>query len=295
MTQKTKTNNILVFIGIILITVLLWNRFRIRLPKNFIDFSFYFVILMIIISLIICLYSIKLLYKPTKSSIISKAIIHIYSNQNIVRVLDIIQKILDSPKSVFEKINHSLFMKKYGKKIGFYTEIVPYKLSIWRKDKSKTIFYVLPNIVPKVIVSSLFIIDILFFYHIKYFYFSLVILILPMIINCLRYIIKESAQDTLKYLNAHLRFFDVNLETLEYKVQFKDKIPDIEDAKDIITHQGNKELLEWFLFNFERYSDIVDFLDEIKKEEEFYKPYENIFVYGCYLIGWLYILFIAFL
>lgn len=293
--QKTIHNKLLLLIGLLLITILLWNRFlRIHLPKDFIDFYLPIVVLFTLVSLVVLIINIKLIYKPSKISVISKLMIKVYDYYYLALLLNAITVISNSPQKVLDFINHSFFMKKYGKQIGYYTETVPYNLLLWRKDKSKAIFYIPTNMIPRIVVACMFLVDVFYFKHIQYFYYSLFLLTLPMIMNAIRFIITDSAKSTLKYLNAHLRFYDVDLKTLDYKVEFRDIIPDMEDAKDIITHRGNKELLEWFMFNFERYGEIANFMEDVKKKEDFYKPYENIFVYSCYLLSWLYILFFIF-
>lgn len=71
---------------------------------------------------------------------------------------------------------------------------------------------------------------------------------------------------------------------------FRNEIPPIEDAIDVVTRKKDRKLLEWFGYIYETYRDIKWLIFHIRENQMYLKPYEVILIYSLYLIGWFTIL-----
>lgn len=74
-------------------------------------------------------------------------------------------------------------------------------------------------------------------------------------------------------------------------ITFADVTPDFHDAVDVIVEKNNKELLKWFINNFDTYNRIYNFVTQIEESSTIYILYQNIFIYTIYFTCWCYILY----
>jgi hypothetical protein len=282
-----------VLVGFFLTLLFIWNRFiRVRLPKNLTEIpneaiTITIVIILIISFVCIIFYNMRIILKisPKANSLVKRMIYKIGDNNIVNKITTFcITYLVNSPKTFYEYIFDYI-------NVSSIIELPVSYLLVFMLKRPHSIIYILTNTIPKVIISTIFLLDVFYFHNLHYFYISLILLGIPVIVNCYRYMVNDLADKNNFYLQSHLEITPSNRPGFS-AVKFKDKIPPIEDAKDIVTHKNNKALLDWFVDNFELYCNIKNFCTRIQKAEDLYKPYENIYIYTCYLIGWVYILII---
>jgi hypothetical protein len=255
-------------------TFLLWNLFfRLRLPKDLYDFDNPFLVLILcgmLIGLLITLKQLLGIELNPKSKI---------SNFYL-------QNIKEGPKAVYNYIIHNPYFN-----ISFIIEIPIYKLVQLFAGKSKAIIYIITNTLPRIFTVSIFIIDIFVFHHVKFFYYSLILLGIPLIINAYRYIIETVSDMNNIFLLSHLQ--EVLPKESGYTTyKLADETPSIEGAINLEGRQNDHALLSWFVSHYDTYSNIKNFILRIKDVENLIKPYENLYVYGFYVLGWGFLIYL---
>jgi hypothetical protein len=193
--------------------------------------------------------------------------------------------IRESPKTFYKNIIVEYFNVSYlieNPTIAFF------KLF---KKKSKDPLYLFFITLPKIIIATLFLIDVFYFNRLNLFFNWLPLLIIPLVFKCYLYMADHLADLNLRFFSAHLEF-TTSTETGFSNVSFLKESPLIEGAFDIVKNKHNKELLYWFVNNFDIYRNIKSFIQKIYQAQERISPIENIYIYGCYTIGWFYILII---
>lgn len=246
-------NKFLLFSGVIILSAILYNRlFRIRLPRNintFIDSPYYILYIIILIGFIIMLCStvlqlyMFLLNIDKKSSIfISKIKLIVDHKYNPITIISKSLILLDAfIKNLSPNYND----------IYSYIDIVIIKIARFLLETNTKIIYTLfiLRITPQLIVCFCFIRDILFHQEFNSFYKSLIVLILPLLLQYIQYSIKM--------------LVDTNLEDLD----------DSLDIRILPSHQYTKET------SFEDYQriSIYDWRDIcLSPEKEDYICYNNL-------------------
>jgi hypothetical protein len=118
-------------------------------------------------------------------------------------------------------------------------------LIVWLKGKSKSLLYISFNAIPRVVVASIFIMEILFYSQLLYFYKAIFLLSLPLFFKGYLYCIDQLADKNNKFFLAHLMITPLK-DTAFSDVRFKEKNPPFEGAFDIEKEQKNYQLLNWF-------------------------------------------------
>lgn len=166
------------------------------------------------------------------------------------------------------------------------------KFCATRKISSSKIFYVITGMLPRVIVVTVLIIDIFILNTVTYFYSAMFLLGLPLLTKAYCYLCERLADINCYYFGSHLKELPELNRPGFISVGFADNVPPIEDAVDIVTQKDNEELLSWFVKYYDIYNNIKSFILNIKRIETTYRPYEGIYVYGCYVIAWGYLLYL---
>lgn len=302
--KKYIEKNILSFtLGLLIISSIIWNRaIRERLPKTLIDFQTSFMIIIVIINIIlhltIIIITIWIIFynnqNKKKSRFATYLITNAFINKTFYYLQNIREKLAESPKTVYKllyniyNVSHILEIPFY--KISHFIKNLPIKYAF-----ILTIIHLIFHTIPKIIPALVFISEILLFGQIQYFYLSLYLYIIVTLYHALLWILADLADNNTCYITAHVNIDYIEGGHGDYTATFKDKIPDIEDATDIISRRCDQALLDWFVYNYDVYVDIkwlVYRLDLKKKKLRFY---ETLFISTLYLIGWSYILFINFI
>jgi hypothetical protein len=286
--KNFNTKNIIInLLGFLIIIFFFWTRFLRRFIEKK---SLYFIPLyvtkglLLFCLLIYCYFiysAIKIIFDYKKKN---QIIIHLENNVVIKYIISCLLVFKNSPKTFYKTLIYSKF------NMAIIIEKPVYALAKLFAKKPKDIIYLSLSVIPRVAIATLFIISLFFFNTLLYFFTSLCLLILPLFYNIYYYITDHLCDENISYFSDHLIFKESKNKGF-LKVEFAPYIPDYPDAQDIITHKNNNELLDWFAYNFDVYTNIKNFLIKLKKVEDKYKPYENLYVYSCYIIGWSTILY----
>jgi hypothetical protein len=203
----------------VLITFILWNCFiRIRLPKdltNIIASKSDIVLLVIIITVFTCLaiYFCLCWLKivPNENSKFSKFINRINSflckYKWFNNFLDFFYThVIKGPLNTFEYLYKFVDIRPYISRIQ---EIMVYKLNYYRR-----ILYVIIFIILRFVIAITFLVEIAIYEQIKYFYYLLVLLLLPLITKFLLFFSNYNAKSNIDYLEE---YYDFEYEDEDFK------------------------------------------------------------------------------
>jgi hypothetical protein len=278
---------ILSFIGLLIISLILWVRivrYLFKIKTQFV-FPLGFFKCILIFMVIFYAYNIYIVFlflicKNNKTLLFQ----HIAKYPIIKKFILNLQLIKESPKIFYTTIIYPHVP------VVFLIEKPTFNLVKLFAHKHKDFIYFLFIIFPRSIVSTLFLLSIFQVIAATTFVSSLFLLLLPLFYNCYYYMAKHFCDENIPYFKDHLIIKKSDKKGMLH-VEFVNIIPNYPDAKDIITHKNNKELLNWFISNYNIYTNIRNFLIRLQIVENKYKNYENLYVYSCYFIGWSYILY----
>src|ERR1700729_2468766 len=221
------SKHITLFCGLLLLSLVIWNRFfRIRLPKH-IDVFITNPILLFLVYCTCMLLSSMILYNcyhlifktveiKTENSLVSKYLAIIIKNR-------VVLQLIESPKIfyefLFQKINVAFFIETIFQKI----------VKFLHKNNKKynnillMSIYFFINTLPRIFVASIFIIEILTYRELCYFYQSLILLGMPLIFKSLLYILQDLADKNTYYITAHIFIEYDPLSNNYLQVHFRDE------------------------------------------------------------------------
>jgi hypothetical protein len=284
--MKFKTGEIFTFLtGIFIISFIIWNRFiRVRLPKEILADGSLAEILgvtcLFLLFLILFLYSFNKILprKKNKESWVNKIILYISNNYYLNRILSfIINRVIQAPIFVYNEVYKRVYMRPVIEYIG---PRISAKLNNYTK-----VFYFILFVIPKMIVSICFFIDVIIHKEILYFYNSLVLLIIPLVLNVVLFVIQHHAVKQ----RERIEYFFVFEET-ETKIYISFQPYLTTDEREFgLTVDCDA----WYLFN-KTCIEIENFVNQINEIKNLYKYEINIFYYGIYLIGFFGYLLILF-
>lgn len=278
----------ILLLGAIVIIFFFWLRILRHFDEKkplyvFPEYFSKFILFIFILYYIYGLYSAILEILNKKSA--NKLIVFIQKQLQDTVLLTIVVAIKESPKIFYKTVIYSYF------KVVYIIERPLYTIAKKFSCKPKDILYLTFNLIPRIIVSTLFLLSIFYLKVLPYFIVSIFLLVLPLFYSCYYYIANHLCDENIPYFRDHLQFKESQEEGF-LNVEFAEVIPDYPDAEDIIKHKNNKPLLQWFAMNYEIYTNLKSFLKKLQKLEDKYKLYENLYVYTCYIIGWSYILYL---
>jgi hypothetical protein len=264
-----------ILLGLSLVLLILWNRLRMRLPREFIDVIPTH-ILILLISIIITAFllvfvvTLKTLIRPPKpTSLFSQLLSHRY----VLHWLRIKDYIINAPyklyEIIFDTINLLDFVLATASPLAVYCHYP--KLTY-------TLFFLLP----RVTVSTIFIIDLCYMHQFTYFYNSLLLLLIPLLTYFYLFMVGHLATVNIMFFDKHL---DIERGDGEVTVSIKDVQPTFEDAMDI-----SKITLSHIMRNRLIFKTILDFASDILFLKNRKEPYLLLYTSLCYLIGWSYYL-----
>lgn len=222
----------------------------------------YFVIFSIIFSIAILIISFKNIYYPDKETKIPFIITKI-----IKIILDFITK------SLFTV--YLFFINKIDNSYAFFSAIIM-KFYFITESKKHYIF-VFEYIIRCVILIALFV-DTFVFFKFKFFYHSLILLIIPLIIQIWFF--------TLKEFSRAIDFFEQRL-SITYKE--KDSPNQVISYKISRQFENQKLDLMYHLKEYRNCASIKEYLEEFNFERAHYNLRFNVIYYILYLINFIYI------
>jgi hypothetical protein len=260
-----------VFLGIIFILLTLYRRLGLqRLPKSLefwneqFNVSLFIIIsLWVILSLFIIIMSIRiLLNKDTKDSFFGKV---------AGRFSDILNQ-------AYYHVYHFIatYVPDHYNKISSFAKVF---YNFWSKRPDEQIHFIVIGC--RFVILGAFLFDVFYFFELKYFYKSLILLCIPLIINSIIFVLRDFAlnkEQAEQYLDITLTSIDKV--TGEPSYQFK-------IAKEFESLNLN---LDYHVKEYIICSKIVGYLQWYDKYKAYFTPRVNLIIYSLYLIGWLYVL-----
>lgn len=283
--------NISFLSGILIILLVIWNRFiRVRLPKDLIPLEnlniyFYSILLTTILFLMLMVYSVLqfLKYIPREDSKITVLIHRLLQYFNQYPIFNFIYKVItqDIPNGPITV--YTLFYKYiYIKPIIEYIGNILYNNLFEKQLRIKTI-YTIVFVIPRMITVMIFLIEVIVFKHLHYFYLSLTLLIIPLISKLSIYIIKHHATHRIDYYENFFKFQLIDsVLHITIKNLPKDNIED--NIRQKALEQDFEGLSNWWYFYQRLYNISYQLLD---LQLNSYKDLLNSIYYGLFFIGFL--------
>jgi hypothetical protein len=257
------------------IFLLLWNRLRTRLPRDFMDIvpnqkliliTSVFIISFIVI-IIITLRNLLIISK--RNSLFSKLL----TNSYVLSCLHIKDFIINAPYRLYEIIFNTINLRYFVVETA-----TPLKVYYNYPKITYIIFFILP----RVIVSTIFIIDLCYNHQFTYFYNSLILLLIPLITYCYLYTVGHLTHVNITFIDKHL---DIVRSQGEVTVSIKNIQPTFEGAMDISDINLDNLMNHRLIFRTLR-----DYASEILLLKKNKEAYVLLYTSICYLIGWSYYL-----
>jgi hypothetical protein len=227
-------------------------------------------LVIIITFLIIIIITLKSLLIPsTHKPLFSKLL----TNSYVLSWLRIKDFITNAPYKLYEIIFNTINLRHF-------VVVTATPLKVYYNYPKIT--YILFFILPRVVVSTIFIIDLCYNQQFTYFYNSLVLLLIPVITYSYLYAIGHLTHVNITFIDKHL---DIVRSHGEITVSVKTVQPTFEDAMDITDIDLDNLMKHRLIFRTLR-----DYASEILLLKKRKEPYILLYTSFCYLIGWSYYL-----
>jgi len=142
---------------------------------------------------------------------------------------------------------------------------------------------------PSIIVSTIFVYEILYWHQLHYFYNVLPLLFIPLLFRAFIYTIDQISLCNIDYITAHLIYIKKDQNT--YELRLAPISPNIPKALSL---EEMNVLFPWLCNSYKIHSVIKNFTDHLSYFKDLYKVYIDMYTSSCYLIGWCYYLFLLF-
>jgi hypothetical protein len=201
--------------GILYISFIIWNRLiRVRLPKELIfineyDLTFFIILFLTILFGILFIYYILNLikYLPKEPGIIIRKIMKIEEKLKKYKIYVIMEQII---KAFIEgPLYLYLLIYNQTRKIHNATEIIGrYLFFLFYQRKVLTyLFYIGLIVLPQLVVSFIFFIEVVYFKQLNIFYKVLPLLIIPLTIKAYFGILKFHTESVIKSYEKYFKFY----------------------------------------------------------------------------------------
>lgn len=268
-----------ILITILIISFILWNRIlRERLEIN-IDSIAFTNVYIVILSMLILSHSIILLSNlRVLLNLIDKE--SWISNLFINKLIKKCEEILNYPKDVVNilALKYPLLRNPLRIITSYFAVYINYP----------KIIVILLIYLPRIIVTFTFILDIFIFHNFNYFYKSLILLLIPVILKSFLYIVFFQTKNGKEFYEAHL---NIQYAPGGVIINIKKEAPNIENA---LTYEQMKLKSEIIYDNWIICTRLLSYINSIEFQEKLFKPYVSLFVSGSFIIGWLYIFYSSF-
>ena len=290
--EYTKPNFFILFMAIILISYIIWNRlFRERLAKYLsvellVDKKFIW--LSLIIFSFLFFYYLRQYFgiKPKENGLIMRLFTYMYEIKFIKKTYYFLTTyILDSPKHlyqiIFERLNET--------KPPISTFLVEKILYLYptRVYEYYKIIYFLFYVFPRMLVAVTIFIEIIFFRQMVIFYKLLLLLLLPLLYRVVIFILDHYVKDTIKGYHVFYKFtYDQEKSSVSFE------LTDLTDP-DLLKYRESLDpyhiTRNWFDSQL-----TYDKLYHIQLFHETYKSLINMFIYGLYTISFIFYIVILY-
>lgn len=239
--MKPKNNYLILLIEIIIVLYTIWNRLlRVRILESLLDNISN-------IKIVIIIYTIRQIMNitPNKESNINRLLLNIQNNKYIIYMINIINTyIIEAPLTLFYFFYNRIRIKEFIFTSGSY---VVYYLG-----------------------SHIKLIDIIYFKQLNYFYKSLILFIILLIIDVYLFTCHILSERNMQYIEEYIKFLPGDYYYMN--AAFKDKQPTFEGARLFSDLNLENLALQWEIFR------------------DKHNSYIRLFTYTGYLIGWSYYL-----
>lgn len=241
----------------------------IRLPKNldfFVPTTNWVFIFIVIIWIVICIFiiykNLQLYFEKEKKSMFSDIItkMSIFLDKSIYESFNLLAGLHPEPYDLiakFAKIFYKIMCK------------FPLEILIWISG------------FVRLLVVCLFLFDIFYFFKFNFFYKSLILLVLPLIIKIIIYILREFSTN-LYEIRSYLDITEGGLQPGTnypiYLYSFKEEFKHYDD-------------LNYYKDNFIICRNITEFLQDYDLYNSFYNIRINLVIYTLYFCGWFFIVY----
>jgi hypothetical protein len=284
--------NISILIGLLYVLFILYNRLiRERLPRNILlDYNNLILLsyfLLFFTSLFIIIFYIREILKIKAKFRILNKLIEIPIMEKIFRLgADmVINYILKGPKNLYEFLYKRI-------KIRPIIDIICKKICDW--DLNENIIFLYFILIYKYIfiftIAVIFSIEVFYFSYFKYFYKSLLYLLIPLLIDLFLFIIYNLADKNKNVIEEWINF-PVNEKgdgfNMRLNIENKDNpLLQINGDEKILLETIHFHYTTWYRYLYSKMT-----IDNFYTIEKKYKPFMYIIIYSIYGIGWGYILY----
>ena len=271
-----------ILLGFLFCIFIIWNRLiRERILRDLInDVNPYLInlyIFLFFLFLFLLLYTLKTLLKiETKN----KYIMWFFEREIVIKTYSFIEKyIINSPKNFYEIIYNKITLKFYEilDNVCIFIDSSEISEKFFIKKSICLFFYSI-----KLIVSIIFIYDIIYYNQFIHFFKFLPFLIIPTIFNVILYVIFTYAERCKKAIEKWIIFTSNNKQDgFEFSLK-EDYKNDIFFTDQLVEDNANL----WYSFLITMMT-----IDEYYVVEKKYKSYFYLIIYSLYCFGWGYLLF----
>lgn len=265
--------------AILIISFVLWTRF-VRDRANSKLFFNIPVEIYIILNTFLITYFCFIFYKNIKEILGIKKQISFFQIKLIKKIINIIEEyIIKSPDLLYTEITKNINMRFILEKPASYFTAYCYY--------PKTIILLFLEL-PLIIVSTAFLIEIIYYNKLYYFYISLLFLIPVFFMQLWLFIVETYSKRRLDHLALFLNIFYIKNEN-RYQIMLKpdDQLP----IDDTFTIPQIKEKFVVFCDFWQIYSKIFSFMKHLESYRKKYHPYIQIYTSFCYIISWSFVLY----
>jgi hypothetical protein len=266
------------FFALLIILFVFWNRLiRIRTPGAITDVSLmssiilYCFVLFNIYSIIVCLKQIT--NKTGYNGFIEKFL----RNTIVLKFSKYLAIVVESPKFIYDYLaDNFISFKRIVELPASYLAVY-----VWYP---KIILFSL-NFLPRVIISTAFLIDVTYFHYFYYFYKFLILLLLPILVSCYLHMISFHSNNSLEFVQQYINIIE-HSDRIEFILK-----PEPPITEYALTQDEMKDKFHYMISLWRINTVLKQYTESLYETEKIYKPYVTLYVSTCFLIGCLYILF----
>lgn len=265
-----------ILLGFIYIVFIFWLRLiRERPPReldgNYSIYTYYLYIFLFALSLFMVIFYLRKIFNIQAKYKIIRRVLEIHVISNIINFL--IEYIFNAPYNLYIYIYNKYDVLFIIEKIGRF---------FWDKDLYKqTIYLYISLCFCKVIVISCFIVDVFVFDKFAYFYKSLLLLLVTLVINSILFILKDISEYNRDIISTEYISIENNENNTAFYLDFQ---PNFKGEKTEKNLQG--QFNAWLC-----YTTNCMFVDNFEGYKNTYEKYIKLIYYIIFVIGWFYILY----
>lgn len=277
--MQTKFKYLSILLGLFYCLFILWNRL-LRNRKPFDLFTEYNVIRVCVYlclcigSFIIVVFFIRKLFVTPKNFLLRRLL----EKPWLIRLITFVEEyVLNAPKNLYEVFYTQIPITDKMTKVG---QFIYYQNFNERPYKIKLIIGILYGF--QLFLCLIFIHNVFFLHKLTYFYKSLPLLLIPMLLRLLLFMQYDLSTKSIKNIEVFIKFIpkDCNTGWIMFRTDAYKENPNLTNAK------MDAYASYWYMYIHSLMS-----IDHFHRLENKAKPYVYIFCYSLYALGWGYILY----